>query len=144
MHPRAPWVYPKQIGSWLSHQLAGRIAGIGSDPSDSNEIALQKRLTVSLSLVIVPLALIWSVIYLAVGAPFAASIPESYVLLAPANTAIFALTRRIRFYRFGQLSMFLILPWLLMMSLGGFKNSSVMIIWAELAPLGAQLVEDLK
>lgn len=31
-----------------------------------------------------------------------------------------------------------------MMSLGGFKNSSVVIIWAELAPLGAQLVEDLK
>jgi guanylate cyclase len=119
------------------------IADVGSDPSDSDDVALQKRLAVSLSLVIVPLALVWSAIYLAVGAPLAASIPGSYVFLAPVNTAIFALNRDLRVYRFGQLSMFLVLPWLLMMSLGGFRNSSAVIIWAALAPLAALLFEDL-
>jgi guanylate cyclase len=129
--------------SRLFQRFAGMIAGVGSDPSDSDDVALQKRLAVSLSLAIVPLALVWSAIYLAVGAPLAASIPGSYVFLAPVSTAIFALNRDLRVYRFVQLSMFLVLPWLLMMSLGGFKNSSVVIIWAALAPLGALLFEDL-
>jgi guanylate cyclase len=132
------------MDSGLLQRIARRVAGIGSDPSDSEEVALQKRLAVSLSLAIVPLALVWSAIYLVVGVPLAASIPGSYVLLAPANTAIFALSRDIRLYRFVQLSMFLILPWLLMMSLGGFRNSGVVIIWAALAPLAALLFEDLK
>ena len=132
------------MGSGLFQRIARRVAGIGSDSSDSEEVALQKRLAVSLSLAIVPLALVWSAIYLVVGVPLAASIPGSYVLLAPANTAIFALSRDIRLYRFVQLSMFLILPWLLMMSLGGFRNSGVVIIWAALAPLAALLFEDLQ
>jgi guanylate cyclase len=129
--------------SRLFQRFAGMIAGVGSDPSDSDDVALQKRLAVSLSLVIVPLSLVWSAIYLAVGAPLAASIPGSYAVLAPVNAAIFALNRDFRVYRFGQLSMFLVLPWLLMMSLGGFKNSGVVIIWTALAPLGALLFEDL-
>jgi guanylate cyclase len=132
------------MNSRAFHRLAARIADIGSDPSDSEEVALQKRLAVALSLAIVPFATIWSAIYLAAGVPLAASIPGSYVFLAPANTAIFALSRNLRVYRFGQLSIFLVLPWLLMMSLGGFKNSSVVIIWAALAPLGALLLEDLR
>jgi guanylate cyclase len=131
------------MDSGLLQRLTRRVADIGSNPSDSEEVALQKRLAVSLSLAIVPLALAWSAIYLAMDAPLAASIPGSYVLLAPVNTAIFALSRNIRLYRFGQLSMFLVLPWLLMMSLGGFRNSSAVIIWAALAPLAALLFEDL-
>src|SRR2546423_6821615 len=41
-----------------------------------------------------------------------------------------------------RLLTFLILPWLLMMSLGGFKNSSAVIIWAAVSPLAALLLED--
>jgi adenylate cyclase len=132
------------MDSRLFQQLTRRVADIGSDPSDSEDIALQKRLAVALSLAIVPLALVWSAIYLAANVPLAASIPGTYVLLAPVNTVIFALSRNIRLYRFVQLSLFLILPWLLMMTLGGFRNSSVVIIWAALAPLAALLFEDLQ
>jgi guanylate cyclase len=125
-------------------RLLARLVQIGVDPADSHETALQKRLVVALSLVIVPLALVWSAIYFAVGAPLSAAIPGSYSVITPINTAIFARTGRLGFYRFTQLLMFLILPWLLMMSLGGFKESSVVIIWAALAPLTALLVEDLR
>ena len=40
--------------------------------------------------------------------------------------------------------MTLVLPWLVTMSLGGFKNSSAVIIWAALCPLVSLLVEDLR
>jgi len=131
------------MGGFL-RQLLARAVSVGIDPADSIEIALQKRLTVALSLVIVPLAFFWGGIYLAVGAPVAAAIPLSYSVITPINTAVFAFTRHIGFYRFSQLLMFLFLPWLLMMSLGGFKNSSAVIIWATLAPLAALLLEDLR
>jgi adenylate cyclase len=126
------------------HRLVARSGSIGIDATDSNDVALQKRLIVSLSLVIVPLAFVWSAVYVAVGFPLSAAIPGSYSVITPINTVIFARSRHLGFYRFTQLLMFLILPWLLMMSLGGFKESSVVIIWAALAPLGALLLEDLR
>ena len=111
-------------------------------PTDSAEIALQKRLIVSLSLGLLPLTLLWSVIYFAAGAPLSAAVPGLYMIIAPINAAVFAWNRNLVVYRFVQLLTFLILPWLLMMSLGGFKNSSAVIIWAALCPLVALLLED--
>ena len=132
------------MGGSFFQRLVASAVQIGIDPADSNEVALRKRLTVALSLAIVPMAVIWSGVYLAVDAPLAAVIPGSYSIIAIVNTAVFALSRHLGFYRFSQLLMFLILPWLLMMSLGGFQNSSAVIIWAALAPLAALLLEDLR
>ena len=120
---------------------AGRI---GIDPTDSNEVALQKRLTVVLSAGTLPFTILWSVIYFAAGAPLSAAVPASYSIVAPINTLVFAWTRNLGFYRFTQLLLILILPWVLMMSLGGFKESSVVVIWAALCPLASLLLEDLR
>ena len=128
------------VFQWLVAQ-AGRV---GTAPSDSTERALQKRLTVSLSVGLLPLTLLWSVVYFAAGAPYSAAIPGLYTIVAPINTAVFAWTRNLALYRSIQFLMFLFLPWLLMMSLGGFRDSSVVIIWAALCPLAALLLEDLR
>jgi adenylate cyclase len=117
---------------------------IGVDTSDSDETALRKRLAVVLCAGTLPLTLLWSMIYLAVGAPIAAAIPGFYTAFTPINTAIFARTRNFRFYRFTQLLLILLLPWLVTLSLGGLKQSSVVIIWAALCPLGSLLLEDLR
>ena len=87
--------------------------------------------------------MLWAAIYFSAGAPLSALIPGTYSIIAPINTAIFAWTLNLHFYRFTQLLMILILPWLLTMSLGGFSESSVVIIWAALCPLAALLLEDL-
>src|ERR1700729_312999 len=121
--------------------LIGRIA---VDPSDSDETALRKRIAVVLCAGTLPMTLLWSAIYLAIGAPIAAVIPGFYTAFTPINTAIFAYTRNFRFYRFSQLLLILLLPWLLTLSLGGFRQSSIVIIWAALCPLGSLLLEDLR
>src|SRR6202050_289345 len=118
------------------------IGRIGLDTSDSDETALRKRLAVVLCAGTLPLTLLWSAVYLAVGAPIAAAIPGFYTAFTPINTAIFARTRNFGFYRFSQLLLILLLPWLVTLSLGGFKQSSVVIIWAALCPLGSLLLED--
>jgi adenylate cyclase len=130
--------------SSLCQRLLAQAGRIGAAPTDSTELALQKRLIVSLSVGLLPLTLGWSAVYFAAGAPLSAAVPGLYTLVAPINTAAFAWTRNLAFYRFIQLLMFLILPWLLMMSLGGFRDSSVVIIWAALCPLAALLLEDLR
>ncbi|MCR4281416.1 MAG: hypothetical protein NUV72_00060, partial [Bauldia sp.] len=132
------------MASDILRRLTSFVDRIGKDPADSTEVALQKRLVVSLSLAGIPAAIVWSGIYFAAGAGLAGFIPGSYSIVAVANMALFAATRRLGFYRFTQLLMFLLLPWLLMLSLGGYKNSSAVIIWAALCPLGAIILEDLQ
>ena len=117
---------------------------VGADPTDGAETALQKRLMVALSVGLLPLTFLWSVIYLVAGVPLSAAIPAIYTAVAPVNTLLFSRTRNLGFYRFTQLLMFLVLPWLLMMSLGGFRESSVVVIWAALCPLASLLIEDLR
>jgi hypothetical protein len=90
-----------------------------------------------------PLTVLWSVIYLLAGVPSAAAIPAFYSVFTPINTALFAWSRNLGLYRFTQLLMILVLPWLVTLSLGGFGQSSMVIIWAALCPLGALLLEDI-
>jgi adenylate cyclase len=132
------------FGGGSMKALITLIGRIGVDGSDSDETRLRKRLAVVLFAGTLPLTLLWSAIYLAVGAPITAAIPGFYTVFTPINTAIFARTRNFRFYRFTQLLLILLLPWLVALSLGGFKQSSVVIIWAALCPLGSLLLEDLR
>jgi adenylate cyclase len=121
--------------------LAGRV---GAGPLESGDAALQRLVMVLLAVGTLPLTILWSVIYVAAGAPLAAAAPAVYSVATPINTALFAWTRNLRLYRFTQLLMTLVLPWLVTMSLGGFKNSSAVIIWAALCPLVSLLVDDLR
>jgi guanylate cyclase len=55
---------------------------------------------------------------------------------------LFAWTRDLGYYRFSQLLIILLLPWLMMLELGGFGPSSAVIVWAALCPLCSLLVEE--
>jgi guanylate cyclase len=131
--------------SWRSRgarDLAAWAGRIGATATDTNETALQKRLAVVLCAGTIPLTVLWSVIYLLVHAPLAAAIPAFYSVFTLVNTGFFAWTRNLEFYRFTQLLLILILPWLVTIALGGFRQSSVVIIWAALCPLGSLLLEE--
>jgi adenylate cyclase len=96
---------------WVSsvyQHLVARAGRIGATATDSAELALQKRLIVSLSAGLLPLTFLWSVIYFAAGAPLSAGIPGLYMIIAPINTAVFAWNRNLIVYRFVQLLIFLI------------------------------------
>jgi adenylate cyclase len=120
---------------------SGWVGRIGTAAADTNEIALQKRLAVVLCAGTLPLTTLWSVVYLLMHAPAAAVAPVFYTVFTLANTALFAWTRNLEFYRFTQLLVILILPWLVTIALGGFQQSSAVIVWAALCPLGSLLLE---
>jgi adenylate cyclase len=120
---------------------AGRI---GATATDTNDMALQKRLAVMLCAGTVPFTVLWCAVYLMVRVPLAAAIPAFYSFFTVVNTALFAWTRNLAFYRFTQLLLILILPWLVTIALGGFRQSSVVIIWAALCPVGSLVLEELR
>ena len=117
-------------------------ARIGADPTDGDEVRLQKALLVSGSFMFILAGALWGIAYTAFGEPLAGSIPLSYTVVSLLSVAIFALTRRYRFFRSSQLLLILLLPFLLQIALGGFVNSSAVVLWSLICPFGALLFEE--
>ena len=67
--------------------------------------------------------------YVVFGESRAGIIPLSYSVFSIASIVYFGITRRFRIFRFSQLILILVLPFALMLSLGGFvggKRSNLM------------------
>jgi signal transduction histidine kinase len=112
---------------------------IGIIPEDDEETRLRKSLLVITSILISVAGLIWSFIYILLNETTASFIPFSYSVLSAINITILIFTKRFRYFRFVQLTLTLLLPFLLMISLGGFIKGSAVILWGLLAPVGALL-----
>lgn len=109
----------------------------GVRAEDSDEIRLQKALLVFSALMMSTLGVMWGLLYFLLGNPIAGAIPSSYAVLSYSSVALFAWSRRYQFFRASQLVLSLALPFLLMLSLGGFVNSSAVVLWSLTCPLGA-------
>ncbi len=81
----------------------------------------------------------WGIAYILLQEPTAGLIPLSYAIISLLSVIHFGLTHHYRFFRDSQLVLILILPFLLMVALGGFINSSAVILWSFICPLGALL-----
>ncbi len=118
-------------------RLLARFAAIGARPGDTEHERLQRGLLVGLSLFISVLAIFWGLAYIQFGEPLGGAIPLSYTVLSLLTIVMLTMTRRYDVFRFTQLSLMLALPFALMVVLGGFVPSSVVVLWAFFAPLGA-------
>lgn len=114
-------------------------ARVGFDPADSDDARLQKTMLLLGSFTFIGAGILWGLLYFSLGEYIAGSIPLGYVIISSFSVAIFHLTRGYKFLLFSQLLLILILPFLLMIALGGFIKSSAVIIWSLLSPLGALL-----
>ena len=115
------------------------IRRIGVKPEDDDETKLRKSILVSTTILISSAAIVWGLIYLSFSETFPAAIPLSYTLLSLISLIALAFIKKFKFFRFTQLLMILLLPFVLMISLGGFISGSVVILWGVLAPIGALL-----
>ena len=110
---------------------------IGATPGETEDQRLRRVLLVAVALVISVLAIVWGLVYIAFGEPLGGAIPLTYTVLSLMSVVIFTITRRFDVFRFTQLGLMLVLPFALMVALGGFVPSSVVALWAFVAPLGA-------
>jgi guanylate cyclase len=124
-------------------RVLGRLALIGADPQDDDDTRAAKALLVLISVLIMPVSLVWAALYLAFGSPVG-WVPLAYFATLLAALVVFARTRQFgTFLRVGQLAI-LLAPTLSMIPLGGFLSSGGVGLWGILAPLGALVFNDVR
>ena len=117
--------------------ILNRYLAIGSLSSDSEDLRLKKASLLWIPLIIGIAAFLWGMIYIAFERPLSASIPLSYAVISVLNVWHLAKTKNITPLLLTQLTLVLLLPFLLMWSLGGFAAGSFVFIWAFYAPITA-------
>jgi adenylate cyclase len=125
-----------KLRAWASRAV-GQAAAIGSLPTDTPDERLRKSALVLSSLLITMLSFIWVGTYAALELWRSALIPLAYQVASLIGLALFARTKHYAAYRASQVAMFLVLPFLLQWTLGGFVESGAVALWAFVAPLGA-------
>ena len=128
------------MGAGLS--LLQRVARVGADADDDDDIRLKKSLLVVCALPFVFAGAAWGLMYIFFNEPLAGMIPLSYSAVSLLSILRFGQTRRYRLFRFSQLLLILLLPFLLMVTLGGYVSGSAVILWALICPLGALLFDE--
>jgi len=128
-----------RLGRWRAPGWLRGLAEIGATPSDPEELRIQKAVLVLSSTLMASLTSIWVVTYAILGLWLSAAIPLAYGVVSAISIYAFARTRRYRLFRRSQLWLTLALPFILQWSLGGFRNSSAVSLWAFTAPVGALL-----
>jgi adenylate cyclase len=117
---------------------------IGASFDDAQDIRLQKSLLVYGSILFIAAGALWGIVYLVLHQTRAAIIPLAYAMVSLLSVIHFALTHQYRFFRASQLVLILLLPFVLMAALGGFIDSSAVILWSFFSPLGALLFAEYK
>ena len=118
------------------------IERIGADVADVTEVRDQKRVLLAIVSMVIPAGFVWGSIYIVFGEHLAGAIPLSYSAASALTVAIFGVTHNYGLFRFSQLLLILLLPFLLMVALGGFVGGSAVILWGMLSPIGALLLAD--
>jgi guanylate cyclase len=120
----------------IASGLFARVAVIGADPRDDEELRLRKALLVLIAVMILPVSLVWGGLYLALGSPVG-YVPFLYFAVSLMSILVFARTRDVDVFLRVQLADILLAPTLSMAPLGGFLGAGGVGLWGILAPLGA-------
>jgi adenylate cyclase len=124
-------------------RVSARLALVGADPHDDEDLRARKALLVLISVLILPVAGLWGALYLAFGSPVGV-VPLVYFGVLFGAIAVFSRTRDFPWLlRVGQVDI-LLAPTLSMIPLGGFLDSGGVGLWGILAPLGALVFSEVR
>jgi guanylate cyclase len=135
---------PDTVSPERARSLINRFVAIGHSANDSRGVQTRKTTllvtTVIGAIVVIP----WGLFYISIGLVVTGMIPIVYAILSAIGILHFRRTRDDRFLRYEQITLFLLLPMLVHFTLGGFVNSSGVIMYSIIAVLGAMTVADAR
>ena len=123
------------LRSLLDRALKG-LARVGADPDDDEETRLRKALLLLIAVLVLPISLMWSALYILFGGPVGLT-AFVYFVISVASIAVFARTRDFKLLLRVQLLDIVLAPTLSMIPLGGVLGSGGVGVWGVLAPMGA-------
>ena len=123
--------------------VTARVALVGADPRDDEDLRARKALLVLISVLILPVAALWGGLYIAFGSPVGV-VPLLYFGILFGAIAIFSRTRDFPWLlRVGQVDI-LLAPTLSMIPLGGFLAAGGVGLWGIMAPLAALVFSEVR
>jgi len=123
--------------SRLSNAIVGRVI----TPADSAEQKLHKTLLIFACGLMGFAAMLWLVIYHAMGIRYSSTVPLAYLAVSAATLAIYLWKLNFEFFRFAQTSLYLFVPFIMQWSIGSYVTSSGVMLWALLAPIGVMIFQ---
>jgi adenylate cyclase len=123
-------------------EVITRLSQIGANTKDEDNIRLRKSLLVLLAFLFMLAGVAWGLMYFWLGETTAGIIPFTYGIFSLLSVTYFGLTGRYHFFRFSQLILILLLPFFLMVALGGFVSGSAVIVWSFICPMGAMMFDE--
>ena len=124
-------------------RLTARLALVGADPRDDEDLRARKALLLLISVLILPIAAIWGGLYLAFRSPVGI-VPLVYLVVLLGAIVMFSRTGNFaRLLRISQVDI-LLAPTLSMIPLGGFLAAGGVGLWGILAPLGALVFTNVR
>jgi adenylate cyclase len=125
---------PQETESFLARLRSG-----GIEPGDDDEQRLNKSLLMFATGLVSAASMIWVAIYWLLGQNISSTAPMAYQLLLVGNLLLYTRTRNFDFFRVTQIGLFLFGPFAMQWGFGTFIDSSGVILWGLLAPVGAIL-----
>ena len=116
--------------------ILARLARLGADPTDDEDLRQKKSLLVLIVTLILPVSAVWGGLYIGFGS-LAGITAYIYFAVSLGSLVVFARTGHFRLLLVTQLLDILLAPTTGMMLVGGFLPSGGVALWAILAPMGA-------
>ncbi len=123
--------------SRLLRRLSDRVIA----STDTDEQKLQKTLLIFACGLMGFAAMLWLVIYHAMGIKYSATVPLIYLAVSASTLAIYLWNLNFDFFRFAQTSLYLFVPFIMQWSIGSYVTSSGVMLWALLAPIGVMVFQ---
>ena len=128
----------------MSNPITGLLSRLNSriiTPADTDEQKLQKTLLIFACGLMGFAAMLWLVIYHAMGIKYSATVPLVYLTVSAATLGIYVWNLNFEFFRFAQTSLYLFVPFIMQWSIGSYVTSSGVMLWALLAPIGVMVFQ---
>jgi adenylate cyclase len=121
--------------------LLGRVSSRVIRPTDSEEQKLHKTLLIFACGLMGFAAMLWLVIYHAMGIKYSATVPLLYLAVSATTLGIYVWKLNFEFFRFAQTCLYLFVPFIMQWSIGSYVTSSGVMLWALLAPIGVMIFQ---
>jgi adenylate cyclase len=126
----------KGLGDLLRHAGDAVIA-----ETDSDELKLQKTLSILACGLMIFAAGLWMVIYTALGIRFEILVPLGFQMLSAATLVYYLRSGNFVAFRFAQVTLYLFVPFVMQWGMGNFVTASAVMLWALLAPIGVMVLQ---
>jgi len=127
-----------------TNRMLGRLSNRVFSPTDSAEQRLHKTLLIFACGLMGFAAMLWLVIYHAMGIKYSATVPLTYLAVSAATLGIYLWKLNFEFFRLAQTSLNLFVPFIMQWAIGSYVTSSGVMLWALLAPIGVMIFQGPK